>query len=81
MTTKTNAVVATYLDNLKQRYPWASNPATADKGLALAEKSARAALNGLLKLEGEAWTDALKTHGFKGPQTKATVAAFAREAR
>ena len=75
----TDKIVYSYLDGIKARYPWAqgaNGPVAMERGLALAEKSARTACAGQLKLEGEAWAEALRAHGFTDTATKAALAAF-----
>lgn len=78
---RTETIVAAYLEGMKARYEWArADDDRAKRGLAMGADTARKACAGLVKLEGEAWGEALRTAGFTGPLTKAALAAFCGEA-
>ena len=82
MATNTDKIVSAYIDRLKVVYPWAqgANGETAQRrGLEMAEDAARNACAGKLKLEGDAWTYALKAAGFSGHYTMRALASFCGE--
>jgi hypothetical protein len=77
--TITDKIVAAYLDGMKARYSWArgeQGDIAQRRGLELGEKAARAACAGKIKLEGDAWAEAVKAAGFTGPITCKALAAF-----
>lgn len=77
MNDRSNAIVAAYLDGMKARYAWAQGDTpVARKGLEAGAFAARNACAGKIKLEGEAWTEAVRKAGYVGPMTKAGIAAF-----
>jgi hypothetical protein len=79
MIKKTDEIVASYLRNLKEAYPWARGENGKDiqnRGLALAEENARNACMGKLKLEGKMWDAALKENGFDVPAYSKKALAF-----
>jgi len=75
---RTESVVRADLDNLTAHYDWAKpeSPA-AERGLALAERSARHALAGRMRLEGEQWGAALAACGAPVGSTCKALAAWA----
>ena len=77
---RTDTIVAAYIDGMKARYAWAQQDNKfARLALEAGEQSARYACSGMLKLEGDAWGEALKTAGFVGPYTMKALAAFCAE--
>lgn len=78
--TKTETIVAAYIEGMKARYEWArADDERATRGLTLGADAARNACAGKLKLEGEAWESAVRSAGYSGPMTKAGLAAFCAE--
>ena len=78
MQSTTDKIVSHYIVGMKALYPWArgeQGEAIAKRGLEIGERAARAACAGTLKLEGQAWTDAVRASGFTGPITKKALAA------
>lgn len=77
MATKTETIVALYLDGMRARYDWArKGDAIAERGLTLGADAARKACAGKIKLEGDAWQDALRGAGFTGTYTMRALATF-----
>jgi len=79
MTDRTDTIVKNYLDGMKARYGWArgeNGEIAMRRGLEIGEDAARKACAGLLKLEGDAWAQALRDAGFTGNYTAKALAAF-----
>ncbi len=78
--TKTETIVANYINGMKATYAWAQRgDAISEKGLALGADTARKACAGKIKLEGDCWMQALRDAGFTGPYTVKALAAFCAE--
>jgi hypothetical protein len=80
MQSKTEIIVAAYIDGMKERYDWArKGDAISERGLSMGEDAARKACAGKLKLEGDAWIAAIRQAGFTGIYSAKALAAFCKD--